>query len=91
MNSHLRPGKAVVYASTLPRRLIIGHRLRKSGVDGNVEIRERFWNFPQPSSQLTVPTPLIYADLVASADPRQLEAAAYLRDHDDLLRRLDGD
>lgn len=91
MNSHLRPGKAVVYASTLPRRLIIGHRLRKSGVDGNVEIRERFWNFPQPSSQLTVPTPLIYADLVASADPRQLEAAAYLRDHDDLLRRLDSD
>jgi hypothetical protein len=89
LNAHLRPGKAVIYALALPKQLIIDYRLRKSSADGNVEIRKRFWNFPGSRAQLTVPSPLIYADLIASGDPRQLEAAADLREHDELLRRLD--
>jgi len=89
LNPHLRPGRAVVYASKLPRRLLIDQRFRKAEGEGTVEIRERFWNFGQAPPDLTVPTPLIYADLIASADPRQLEAAAELRDGDELLRRLD--
>lgn len=88
LNPHLRPSRAVIYAAEVPQRLVIDHRLRKARDEGNVEIRERFWNFPQPLS-LTVPSPLIYADLIASADPRQLEAAAHLRGHDELLQRLD--
>jgi hypothetical protein len=88
LTPHLRPSRAVVYAAGVPQRLIVEHRLRKAHDEGNVEIRERFWNFPRPLP-LTVPSPLIYADLIASADPRQVEAAAHLRNHDELLRRLD--
>jgi hypothetical protein len=87
LNPHMRPGGAVIYAAELPRDLIVAIRLRKAEGEGNVEVRRRFWSFGEPS--LVVPTPLIYADLVASADPRQHEAAASLRDRDDILRRLD--
>jgi hypothetical protein len=89
LHRRLRPGRVVVYATAIPRRLVINHRLHKSAGEGSVEIRERFWQRPESSTDLTVPTPLIYADLVSSAEPRQLEAAAYLREHDDLLRRID--
>ena len=88
LNPYLRPGKAVIYAAALPQRLVLRYRLRKADADGNVEIRKRFWNVPRMASQALVPTPLIYADLVASGDPRLLEAAAEMREHDDGLRRL---
>jgi len=85
----LRPGKATVYASSVPRRLATEYRFRKADGPGNVEVRQRFWTTSDRPSGLVVPSPLIYADLVASGEPRQLEAAAYLREHDALLRRLD--
>lgn len=85
----LRPGQAIVYASSVPRRLATEYQFRKADGPGNVEVRQRFWTAPDRPSDLVVPSPLIYADLVASGEPRQLEAAAYLREHDALLRRLD--
>jgi hypothetical protein len=90
LDSHLRPATATVYATGLPRRLILDHRLRKADDGGNVEVRQRFWTLPPPAHRPIVPSTLIYADLVASGDPRQLEAAATLREQDELLRRLDG-
>lgn len=88
LNPHLRPGRAVLYAPQIPRQLSLDQRFRKADESGNVEVRQRFWSHP-PASALLVPTPLIYADLVASADPRQQEAAADLRKNDALLQRLD--
>ena len=88
LNPQLRPATATLYANALPRRLILDHRLRKADGEGNVEVRQRFWTLARPSPRPIVPSTLIYADLVASGDPRQLEAAADLREHDDLLRRL---
>jgi hypothetical protein len=64
------------------------YRFRKADGDGGVEIRQRFWHLPTDSS-LTVPSPLIYGDLIASGDPRLAEAAADLRENDALLQRLD--
>src|SRR5262249_50409929 len=84
-----RPARAVVYAPEVPRRLAPEYRLRKATGEGNVEIRERFWDLPDATTQPTVPTPLVYADLIASGEPRQVEAATKLRERDDLLRRLD--
>lgn len=54
---------------------------------GTLEVRDLWWQ-PTQDAQ-TVPTPLLYADLVASNDPRQAEAATELRRTDALLRRLD--
>jgi hypothetical protein len=85
----LRPGRALVYASSTPSRLAIDHRFRKADGLGNVEIRQHFWNLPADPADMVVPAPLVYADLIASGDPRQMEAAAHLREHGAHLRRLD--
>lgn len=87
LDRYVRPGGAVIYAPELPRDLIVANRFRKAVGEGNVEIRRRFWSFGE--ARPIVPTPLVYADLIASADPRQHEGAAILRENDDVLRRLD--
>lgn len=84
---HLRAGSAVVYVSAIPPAIVRQLRLRRATGDGVVVFRERFWRFGEDWT--TAPSPLVYADLVASGDPRQVEAARDLREHDDDLRRLD--
>ncbi len=88
LHRRLRPARAIVYATGIPRHLVVAYRLRKATAQGDVEIRQRFWHLPD-DGHITVPSPLVYADLVASADPRQLEAASHLREHDAVLRRID--
>ncbi len=61
-------------------RLVIDNRLIPDP-QGNIEILEAFWHFddkkilPDLMQQETVPPLLIYADLVATNDPRNLETA----------------
>jgi hypothetical protein len=88
INPRLTPKRAVIYAPDVPKELAMQYRFRKAEGDGSVEIRQRFWHLPADSSP-TVPTPLVYGDLIASGDPRLAEAAADLRENDALLRRLD--
>jgi hypothetical protein len=89
LNRRFRPGRAIVYADAMPNRLAATYRFRRSDGEGTVEIRQRFWHFDAEPT-MTVPTTLIYADLINSAEPRQLEAASHLREHDAVLRRIDG-
>jgi hypothetical protein len=84
----LRPATAVLYASTIPSRLLADSHGRRAA-HGVVEIRRRFWRFGLDGDRRMVPTPLVYADLVASGDPRQMDAATRIRDTDALLRRID--
>jgi len=88
LGSRLLPARAAIYASDVPSELVIQQRFRRASGDGNVEIRKRFWSFPLPQDSPVVPTPLIYADLLASGDPRAIEAAEYLKENDEVLRRL---
>jgi hypothetical protein len=83
----LVPGTAVVYVPAVAPALLRRHRLRKVPRDGLVVFRERFWVLDDHRPM--VPMPLVYADLVASGDPRQIEAARWLRQEHDELRRLD--
>jgi hypothetical protein len=70
--------------------LVAALRLRRDDrIDAPVELRKRFWTIPVLAESDTVPTPLIYADLLADGDPRLIEAAAELRGSDADLRRLD--
>ncbi|WP_179958302.1 type IV toxin-antitoxin system AbiEi family antitoxin [Chitinimonas arctica] len=76
---HLRPAKATLYhhASDDPhdlRQFIIKCRLQ-ADAQGDVEILDAFWSPDLDGPQETVPPVLIYADLVNSNDPRNLEAA----------------
>jgi hypothetical protein len=88
MDPHLRPGRSVVYATSVQGSFIAENRLTRADGEGSVDIRKRFWHL-RDDERLIVPTPLIYADLMASADPRLLAAAADLRSSDALLQRLD--
>ncbi|MGW7536679.1 type IV toxin-antitoxin system AbiEi family antitoxin [Amycolatopsis sp. NPDC054798] len=92
IDPHLRPASLTLYADRLPTRLIGRHRLARAEKDGNVHIRTRFWRtpWPEPSQKSwIVPSPLIYADLLASGDPRQREHGDRIRSADDRLKRID--
>lgn len=81
MTKHLRPVLATVYlAGGLPE-IARALRLAKDE-EGNVEVLQKFWNFDQeagPGPRL-VPPLLVYADLLATGDARNLETAALLRE-----------
>lgn len=87
---NLRPARGVVYVDEVPSALVAGLRLRRDDqMMATAELRRRFWHVPVLSKDATVPTPLVYADLLADGDPRLVEAAANLRRTDADLRRLD--
>jgi hypothetical protein len=74
----LKPGTLTLWADQLPSKLLLAQRLRKSA-DGQVEVLKRFWHFPDAAEECgLVPAVLAYADLLAIADSRTLEAANQL-------------
>jgi hypothetical protein len=87
IDPHLRPSSLTLYAEQLPAGFIGRHRMARAEGRGNVHIRERFWHVPELESWV-VPSPLIYADLLASGDPRQREHGDRIRTGDDRLIRL---
>lgn len=82
---YLRPGAATFYAERIDPRLLVDLRLR-TDVNGNVEIYKRFWTFDGDLPGLA-PTPLVYADLMATGDGRCIETAKMI--YDEHLFRTD--
>jgi hypothetical protein len=82
---HLKPGTVTIYLEPTAARdalatLVQEHRLRADPL-GNVEILDTFWALPeQDGLPGLVPPLLVYADLMATLDPRNLEAARRIRD-----------
>ncbi|MGH9583786.1 MAG: type IV toxin-antitoxin system AbiEi family antitoxin [Bryobacteraceae bacterium] len=75
LTGYLRPAFFSIYAHEPARRLISALRLRAEP-NGNVEVLNRFWNFtPDGDFPNLVPPILVYADLMASGDGRNMEAA----------------
>jgi hypothetical protein len=83
----LRPATVTIYMSPERRRenlgrLIAGNRLRPDPA-GEIEVLDRFWDFA-PGNDLEKVTPgvvpllLVYADLLGTNDPRNLEVARKL-------------
>lgn len=61
-------------------RLAVANRLR-ADQDGDIEILDTFWQLPpNPNHPDVVPPILAYADLIATLDPRNLEAAKLIRE-----------
>ena len=81
LTGYLRPGEFTVYTDkTAVNELIYRLRLVKNP-EGNVELRQRFWgNDPIWGKQDTVHPILIYADLLATAEPRNIETARIIYD-----------
>jgi len=88
IDSHLRPATATFYVDKVPVDLVARFRMRRDDNFGAVELRHRFWNQHDLEAPL-VPSPLVYADLLSSGDPRQREHAERIRQIDDRLVELD--
>lgn len=80
LQRYLKPGIETVYVAGEPKDVLLRLRLKKNP-KGNVELRRMFWNFEYPEHTKGVtPHLLTYADLLAVADPRTIEAAGKLYD-----------
>lgn len=92
LTHHLKPTMWTLYVPTEKKpnaltRLVQRHRLR-ADPQGDIEILDQFWDFPgDPAMPDIVPAILVYADLVATLEPRNLEVAKLVREQfiDDAL------
>lgn len=75
LTQHLKPVITTIYAHKPIDALIVDLRLHKDD-SGAIELRDRFWRFKvtDPVAE-TVPPLLVYADLLATANARNIEAA----------------
>lgn len=82
LTGYLKPQHLTLYVDGNPDQLILAHRLRPD-VHGEIELLEAFWtaNEAVPYDD-TAPPLLVYADLMATSDPRNIETAKLLRDLD---------
>lgn len=84
LTDYLKPATCTIYLDPQNARetlvtLVKQHRLR-ADPQGNVEILDAFWNFqPGGTPPDIVPPLLVYADLMATLDPRNLEVAKRIR------------
>jgi hypothetical protein len=85
LTGYLRPHAFTLYlhkeqAQKNLTRMVAEHKLR-ADLQGDIEILDAFWDFederPMPE---TVPPLLVYADLIATLDPRNLEAAKLIHE-----------
>ena len=85
LTGYLRPNAVTIYLHKKKgqnnlTKLVADNRLRPDPA-GDIEILDAFWDFAeeQPMPQ-AVPPLLAYADLIATLDPRNLEAAKLIHD-----------
>lgn len=86
LTNHLKPFKFTLYARNFAstyKYLLMRMGLKRDS-EGDVLLLEKFWNFNQ--EDIITPPLLVYADLVATADARNLEVAQMI--YDEHLARL---
>ena len=82
LTKHLRPEVVTVYGDA--HFTTLARRIQPIKDDyGNLELVQKFWDFEAPTVNKrypVVPPLLIYADLVATADARNIETAQIIRE-----------
>lgn len=80
LTGRLKPERVAIYADELPGKWIIENKLRKAA-DGDIEILKPFWNFAHALTHRGIAPPLlVYADLMATGDDRNIETAGIIYD-----------
>jgi hypothetical protein len=85
LTGQLRPGSQTLYVEPTARTAVTmalakRHRLRADSA-GTLEIIDAFWHLDDTRTErLTAPPLLVYADLQRTREPRNVEAAALIRD-----------
>lgn len=77
LTKHLRPETATIYANSRLPKLQARHGLVRDE-KGEIEILQKFWKFGEVGN--VAPPLVIYADLLATADERNLETAQMIYD-----------
>lgn len=72
--NYLHPGSFTIYADRLPAKLIAQMGLERDD-RGSIEFRQRFWAFRWADRPNEALAPLVYADLLATDEPRCVETA----------------
>lgn len=89
LTKYLKPEKITIYTRQPLGKLMLKHKIRKDP-KGNIEIYEVFWEFEYPwKHKNIVPPILIYADLLATGDTRNIETAdiVYEQEIDRFIRK----
>lgn len=75
LTHYLKPQQFIIYTREPMAKLVAVGRM-KADPNGNVEVLRRFWQLEaEPSRTDVVPAILVYADLLATNEPRNLETA----------------
>lgn len=81
-----------LYCDVVPREAAVAGNWTARSLEPNIFVRTPFWSEPMGRPGLftgrirNAPPLLVYADLLASGDPRQHEAARHYRENNDQLR-----
>ena len=84
LTQYLKPGTVTLYARDEPRPLneIVARHGLRTDPTGEVEVLEAFWPAEIAGEKPGLaPTPLIYADLLATGDTRRIETAKLIYDN----------
>jgi hypothetical protein len=80
LTQYLKPAQFTIYAREPVAKLIAAGRMRADPT-GNVEVLDAFWNLePEKEFPDVVPPILAYADLLATHDGRDAEAARMINE-----------
>jgi hypothetical protein len=78
LTKYLKPQVTTIYMKERPARLLLKHKLIKDP-NGNIELLKAFWNFEHELQFPNLVHPiLIYADLLATRDTRNIETAGII-------------
>lgn len=82
LTQYLKPEIITIYTKEAPARLLVDNKL-KDDPNGNIEILKVFWDFEDHREDKNLVNPiLVYADLVATGDVRNLETAELINQGD---------
>ncbi len=80
ITKYLKPQNHTIYTREKYGKLLLHLKLKKAP-DGNVELFKKFWNFEDPFDKNNLVNPvLIYADLIATGDNRNIDTAKIIYD-----------
>ncbi|MCJ8330572.1 MAG: hypothetical protein HRT89_14040 [Lentisphaeria bacterium] len=85
MVKHLVPRRGIIYIENTPNELAFKLRLKKDP-DGNIELVKKFWRFPMNTLEPLAPPILVYANLLAAGNGRNIETAKVL--YEEKIQRI---
>ncbi len=76
----LRPHETTVYVRLPVAKFLVTHHLRHDP-EGDTEVIKAFWRQGDEPDEGIAPPLVVYADLIATGDPRNVEAAQWVYEH----------